>query len=47
MRGRLVCKPRINRTKGGLHYPGQHRAELVLNGAAQEIGSFELRPAPA
>lgn len=26
------------------HYPGVHRVELLLNGAAEPIGAFELRP---
>lgn len=26
------------------HYPGTHRVDVVINGAVQEIGSFELEP---
>lgn len=29
------------------HYPGTHRAELLLNGRAVPLGDFELRAAPA
>lgn len=28
------------------HYPGVHSLELLLNGRAQRLGQFELRPAP-
>lgn len=45
--GRVILKKKIglNQMTTRRHYPGRHRLEALLNGSAQEIGSFDLREA--